>query len=93
MIIVYFVLTVLLVSTFILYRRTSSIPSKEVMKEIHGLIDDIASQSNLLEQNIRVLQLNVDMLNSEVDQLKERNANLSLQIKEIGESVKEALNK
>lgn len=80
-------------STYILYRRTKSIPSKQVITEIHSLIDDIVKQSNLLEQNIVFLQLNVNLLNDEVEQLKHRNTSLATQIVEIGDAVKAALQK
>lgn len=93
MYLIYFVLTVIVVSIVVLYKRTKAIPSQEVITEIHSLIDDIVAQSNLLETNISFLQNNVDMLKIEVEHLKDRNTELALQIREIGETVKEALSK
>lgn len=84
---VFFVL--IAIAILLLFRRTANVPSSKMVDEIHVLINDIVEQANILDVNIQLLQQNVDMLNDEVNKMKNRNRELSEQINDINKTIKQ----
>lgn len=74
----------------IVLRRTHHVPSKEVVFQIHSMVDTMIAQAKLLEDSMQTIQLDVDTLKDEVAMLKDRSDDLCEQINKVRDAIKQS---
>lgn len=83
----YVLLVALLTFLYWAYKKFN-IGQADIGEQLEQMISEIISQNHLLKENLQNLADNIEILNNEVELLKEKNTQLSDQIREVRETLR-----